>query len=155
MFKSKVKDDPPITNTVIGEGIRIEGAMISGAGTLRIDGTVIGDVAIDGNIIIGESGYIKGNVQVNNVLCAGRVDGNVLSISGVHLTVTGCLNGNITSNALVIDEGAMFSGNCQMVKDMELSNQSLIYNQSTSENESYSSGFVTMDSDPNLSYDKT
>ncbi|MDR2940527.1 MAG: polymer-forming cytoskeletal protein [Clostridiales bacterium] len=153
MFKSKIKDGPPITNTVIGEGIRIEGAIINGIGSLRVDGTVIGDVSIDGNIIIGETGYIKGNVQVNNVLCAGRVDGHVLSMSGVHLTSNGRLNGNITSNALVIDEGAMFSGSCQMAKDLDLKSP-LIYNQPNNI-DTESPAFVTMDTDPNLSYDKT
>ena len=105
MFKSKEKGSSSAlstVSTVIGEGLRIEGALITGSNTLRVDGHVIGDISIDGNIIVGESGYIKGNLSVASALFAGKIEGNVASKSGVHLTSTGYLNGNITASSIII-----------------------------------------------------
>lgn len=117
MFKAKKENtNSSITSTIIGEGIKVEGAIITGAGSLRVDGEFFGDVRIDGDIIVGETGYIKGNIRVNHALVAGKIDGNVISHSGVHLASTANLNGNVDASALVVDEGAIFSGSCNMSK---------------------------------------
>lgn len=121
MFKAKKENNnTSITNTIIGEGIKIEGAIITGSGGLRVDGEFFGDVSIDGNIIVGESGYVKGNIRAIHALVAGKIDGNVVSYTGVHLASTANLNGNVDASALVVDEGAVFSGSCNMSKTNEI-----------------------------------
>jgi cytoskeletal protein CcmA (bactofilin family) len=149
MFKSKEKGSSALNtvSTVIGEGLRIEGALITGANTLRVDGHVIGDISIDGSIIVGESGYIKGNITVTSALFAGKIEGNVSSQSGVHLTSTGFLNGNIVASSIVIDEGAIFSGNCQMSTN-PVDTSGLVYNTNVNKEPD------DLSKDPNLSFDK-
>lgn len=102
------------TNTVIGDGITIESSKITGAGSIRINGRLIGELDIDGNLIIGETGYVKGDIKVNHVLIAGKMDGNAYCRAGIRLAPTAELNGNIKTTALVIDEGAKFTGSSLM-----------------------------------------
>jgi cytoskeletal protein CcmA (bactofilin family) len=146
MFKQRDKREiPSLTSTVIGEGIRLEGAIISGAGSVRIDGSVAADISVDGDIVIGEAGTVKGNVEVSNALFAGRVEGNVSSRNSVHLTSTANIKGNINAASLVIDEGAVFSGNCAMSGRSE---NRIVYESKNIFND-------IEKGDPNLSFDKS
>jgi len=109
------KSKPEITgnytyNTVIGEGITIESTKITGSGSIQIDGSLIGEVDINGNLIIGETGHVKGDIRIKHVIIAGKMNGNVYCREGIHLTSTADLNGNIETDTLVIDEGARFTG---------------------------------------------
>jgi cytoskeletal protein CcmA (bactofilin family) len=149
LFKQKDRRDlPSLTSTVIGEGIRLEGAIISGAGSVRIDGSVSANVSVDGDIVIGETGSVNGNVEVLNALFAGRVEGNVTSRNSVHLTSTANIKGNITAASLVIDEGAIFSGSCSM-SGAKFSEAPLVY-----ESRNIFSDSELGNPDPNLSFDK-
>ena len=109
MFK-KSKLDSSTTNTVIGEGIKIDCMRITGAGSIRTDGYLIGELDIDGNLTIGETGHVQGDIKVNHVLIAGKMDGNVFCRAGIHLASTAQLHGNIETTTLVVDEGAIFTG---------------------------------------------
>ena len=113
MFK-KTKIDNQATSTVIGDGITIEGARITGTGVMRIDGEVIGELDVVGNIIIGETGHVVGNINVNHLLIAGRMEGNAICRETIHLEPTSQLIGNIEAASLVVDEGAVFNGMSSM-----------------------------------------
>ena len=110
MLRRSIADHSTVTNTVIGDGIKIEGTKITGSGTIRIDGCLIGELDIDGNLIIGETGHVQGDIKVNHVLIAGKMDGNSFCREGIHLASTAQLNGNIETTSLVIDDGAKFTG---------------------------------------------
>ena len=114
MFKSKKIITSDVTNTVIGEGIRIDASRLSGLGSLRIDGEFSGEIDIDGELILGESGRIIGNIKARQALLAGKVEGNVTCRASVHVTHSASLLGNVIATALIVDEGAVFNGNCQM-----------------------------------------
>lgn len=132
MFKQKDKKE--ITElTIISEGIKFDEDGISGSGSLRIDGEVYSNIKIEGNITIGQTGYLKGDISVGSALLAGKVDGNIASKQSVHLTSTSSITGNITATSLVIDEGAAFSGNCKMTNSNE-SNNNLIYKKNNDSN---------------------
>ena len=110
--KSKPNSTP--TNTVIGDGITLEGVKITGVGSIRIDGRIIGELDLDGDLTVGESGYIQGDIKVNHVLIAGKMDGNAYCREGIHLASTARLNGNVETASLVIDNGASFTGTSHM-----------------------------------------
>ena len=109
MFK-KTKIDNQATSTVIGDGITIEGAKITGTGVMRIDGELIGELDVVGNVIIGETGHVQGNINVNHLLIAGRMEGNAICRETIHLESTSQLIGNIEAASLVVDDGAVFNG---------------------------------------------
>jgi len=103
------------TATVISKGFTIQDAYFTcgDSESMRIEGTVIGDIDIDGVIIIGDSGYVDGNVRASSVRIAGRVYGNVQCRHALHLTSTADIVGDINAPSLIIDNGAVLVGYCQ------------------------------------------
>lgn len=116
MFKSEKrldKVDSKGIDTIIGEKTVIQGTLLA-EDTLRIDGTVKGEAISKGSVIIGEHGKVEGDVTAVEILVAGTVNGNLHIQEKAELTSTGCVNGDIHTRSLVIDEGASFKGNCSM-----------------------------------------
>ena len=110
---SKVEESA-LTGTIIGEGIRLEAALFSGTGSIRIDGEFKGDMDIDGSVIIGETGHVTGNIKAKYTLLAGTVMGNTFCSGTMHMASSGRMTGNIEANSVVVDEGANFNGACNM-----------------------------------------
>ena len=102
------------TNTFIDQGITIEGKKLSGTESVRIDGHFIGDVDLDGYLQVGETGVIEGDIKVSYALIAGTIYGNIVCRATVQLASTAKIRGDILCNNMIIDEGAVFYGYCQM-----------------------------------------
>lgn len=115
MFKKDTGPAPEHdkVNTLIGLGTEITGTLKANGG-IRIDGRVEGQVVNDGDLVVGEEGVVEASVKTRNVTVAGEIRGNVEASGRVEIVSTGRLVGDITVNALVIHEGAVFDGNCQM-----------------------------------------
>lgn len=96
-------------SSYIGKDTRVEGTVITKA-SLRVDGTIIGGVLSDGNVVVSESGQVKGNIIAKNIIVAGRVDGNMQISDEARLESTATANGDITSAVFVRAEEADFRG---------------------------------------------
>lgn len=121
MLGNKKKSAAINTNkvdTLIGKSTKFSGN-ISTEGTIRIDGEILGDVTLSGNLILGEKGRIKGNVKTGNIHLSGIIEGNVVSADQIHISTTGKLYGDISVKNIIIDEGGLFQGNCNMISDPE------------------------------------
>ncbi len=103
-------------DTIIGRGTVFEGT-VNADGTVRLDGRVLGGLNITGNLIVGEEGAVKGNIKTENAFVAGVIEGNVITTSQLHITHTAKLVGDITVKNVIIDEGAIFIGNCKIITD--------------------------------------
>lgn len=102
------------SDTLIGEGTTFEGKITSSA-SIRIEGTVIGDISCEGDAIIGEKGEVKSDiVTARNVIIAGKVVGNIDCDEKLTITSLGALNGNITVGSLIVEEGGLFQGMSKM-----------------------------------------
>ncbi|MBE5829435.1 MAG: polymer-forming cytoskeletal protein [Butyrivibrio sp.] len=118
MFGNK-KDttvDPALeqVGTIIGPGAVLDGPLTTKDST-RIDGTVKGNVTISGALIVGQEGKITGTVSAMNAYIAGEVTGNISAPQGkVEISDTGKVIGDVTCKGIVIDENAVFSGQCDM-----------------------------------------
>lgn len=103
--------DQPVSR--IAGGTRITGE-ISGTTELLIEGEVDGRVRLDGRVVVGESGGVKGEIQARSVLVAGRVEGPVRGSEKVEVGGTGRLEGDIAAPRVTIAEGAFFKGKVEM-----------------------------------------
>ena len=112
-MKSK-KYNNDITATVIGKGIRLESALLSGQGIIRIDGEYCGDISVDGELMLEQSGNINGNIDVKIAYISGTVTGNVKCSDLLHIMSTGKITGDIECEAMLVDEGAVFIGYSKM-----------------------------------------
>ena len=114
------------TDTIIGEGIIFKDALLKGSGIVRIDGRFTGNIDIEGHIILGEKGFVVGDVFASSALLAGDFQGNLNIKDTLHLTPTAVLNGKVETGKLIIDEGAVLDGTCNVIKDVDNRNSSLV-----------------------------
>lgn len=99
--------------TIIGRNTQFKGT-ISGAGNIRIDGSMEGEIDGEGNVIVGEMGEVVANVKARNILISGTIRGNVQAVEKLEILNSGKLYGDVTASILSVSEGAMFKGNSNM-----------------------------------------
>jgi cytoskeletal protein CcmA (bactofilin family) len=97
----------------LGKGTEFKGKLTFN-GTVRIDGNFSGEIFAKGSLIFGESSQIRAEIEANKVIISGEVNGNIKAASRVEIHSPGKIHGNIKSPVLVIDEGVIFEGSCQM-----------------------------------------
>ncbi|MGN6249268.1 MAG: bactofilin family protein [Ginsengibacter sp.] len=117
MFK-KSKDLQPVEidqqeiSTIIGEGYTFTGE-IRGASVIRIEGTVLGNINVEGGVILGEKGKIQGDIETRSAIIYGTITGNVKTVQ-LEIKKTGVVNGDITTDTLEIELGAQYNGKLDM-----------------------------------------
>ncbi len=99
--------------SLVGTGTVVEGK-IKTEGSIRIDGKLIGDLASKANVAVGLSGTVEGNLSGKNVSLAGKVVGTVAASDKLVLEPKSVVKGDIRATRLVVDEGAVFDGQCLM-----------------------------------------
>ncbi|MBO8125674.1 MAG: polymer-forming cytoskeletal protein [Firmicutes bacterium] len=99
--------------TLIASGVYIEGTL-KAKGMLRVDGTVCGEIICDGSMIIGKEGKVEAKVQAANLTIGGELKGDVKVADRLEILPSGRLEGNAVTNVIVIEDGGVFSGSCEM-----------------------------------------
>jgi cytoskeletal protein CcmA (bactofilin family) len=120
MAKSFEQESPSIN--LIGAGTVINGDIKSN-GDIRIDGTLIGSVNSKGKLVVGATGNIEGEVNCQNADFSGNIKATVTVSELLSLKATAKLNGNVVTNKLAIEPGALFSGSCSMNNSIPLKEQ--------------------------------
>lgn len=103
-------------NAFLGKGTTFEGKMTF-EGMFRLDGKFDGEIFAGDSLMIGETGEVNAQINVNALIVNGRVSGNITANTRVEIYPPGKVLGNIKTPTLVISEGAIFDGNCQMEKE--------------------------------------
>lgn len=81
---------------------------------LKINGQFTGTLEAKGTLTIGSEGVVNADINGDNIVIAGKVNGDILANVMLVLMPTAVLTGNIKTPKLNIVEGAVFQGNCQM-----------------------------------------
>ena len=102
-----------VPGTIIGKGITLESALLTGKESVRIDGILLGDIDLDGSLILGETGSVEGTIRAKYIIVAGIVRGNIESET-LHVSATARINGDIKSNSIIVDEGGQLNGRYQV-----------------------------------------
>lgn len=122
MFKKNKNQQPLEINqqeisTIIGEGYTFTGE-ISGTSVIRIEGKVIGNINVEGGVVLGEKGNVKGDINTRSAIIYGTINGNVKAIQ-LEIKKTGLVNGDITTDTLEIEMGAQYNGKLHMQRSVE------------------------------------
>jgi cytoskeletal protein CcmA (bactofilin family) len=100
------------------------GTLVSGdaefKGMLRIDGRFTGRVRSEkGSLIVSAGGVVDARIEVATAKINGTVNGDIIATERVEFGRSARVRGDIQTPALVIEEGAVFEGNCRMRKAQE------------------------------------
>jgi cytoskeletal protein CcmA (bactofilin family) len=82
--------------------------------TMRIDGRFNGKIVSKNELIVGESAHIDGDIHVGRIAISGTVVGKIVADQRVEIHRNGKVYSDIDTPALIIEEGAVFQGNCVM-----------------------------------------
>jgi cytoskeletal protein CcmA (bactofilin family) len=94
----------------IGKSVQIKGEL-TGSEDLYLDGSIEGTVDLrDHSLIIGPNGKIKAGISARDLVVHGRVEGNVTATGRVELRKSCTLIGDVSTQRIVIEDGAFFKG---------------------------------------------
>lgn len=100
-------------NTIIGKDTVFKGT-VTGKGTIRVDGQFEGELQTTGDLMVGDTAVITANVKARNAVIGGTIHGNVEIAEKMELLSTAKIYGDIKVGVLIIGEGAVFKGACEM-----------------------------------------
>lgn len=100
------------SNSLI-QGTSIEGT-VQAEKDIRIDGTLRGNLNCKGKVIIGPTGFISGDVQCENAVIEGRFEGVLMVSDILHVKETAKVEGDVTTQKLVVQPGSIFNVKCKM-----------------------------------------
>ena len=101
----------------IGKSVIIKGEL-SGSEDLYLDGEVEGSVELSGhNLTVGPNGHVRANINAKEVIVKGKVDGNISGSDRVELRKSAVLVGDISTQRIVIEDGAYFKGGIDIRKE--------------------------------------
>jgi cytoskeletal protein CcmA (bactofilin family) len=85
---------------------------------LRVNGHITGKVTSPGGtLIIDAAARVDGDIDVGVVVISGAVNGDVIGHERVELGPASIINGNISTRTLTMKPGAVFQGDCRMLKN--------------------------------------
>jgi cytoskeletal protein CcmA (bactofilin family) len=100
----------PRAAACISQGIRIKGE-VTGSEDLFVDGSVDGKLnLLNGSLTIGPNGSVKADVSAREVIVRGKIEGNVTGRDKVQLWGTGQVTGEVRTDRLSIEDGALLRG---------------------------------------------
>lgn len=100
----------------ISQGIRIKGE-VTGSEDLFVDGQVDGKLSLtNGSLTIGPNGQVRADVTAREVIVRGKVEGKVSGRDKVQLWSTGQVTGEVQTDRLAIEDGAMLRGKVEAGK---------------------------------------
>jgi cytoskeletal protein CcmA (bactofilin family) len=72
---------------------------------------------VGGKAIVATEGVVDGEMVATNAEVAGSVQGEIKVKELLVLKGSARIDGNIEANRLIVEEGSIFNGKCQMTKD--------------------------------------
>ena len=99
--------------TILTSGCHFEGKLYC-KGASRIGGRIQGKVVSEGLLIIEEEASVEADIVVDEVIVLGKINGKLRANKRVELCESAHFQGEITTPALVIKEGARFDGQAVM-----------------------------------------
>jgi cytoskeletal protein CcmA (bactofilin family) len=100
-------------STLLGKDAEVRGS-IKTHGSMRIDGSVIGELTSTKTVTVGATGNVDGDISAENIIVAGRVKGSLTAKGRIALESTARLEGDVHATRLSITEGANFRGRSNM-----------------------------------------
>lgn len=97
---------------LVGAGAEFRGTL-SFRGAARIEGRVTGQIAATGTLLVGAGAVVAAEIEVDELIVAGEVEGDVRARQRVELLPGACLRGSLETPRLAVAEGSLLDGRCR------------------------------------------
>lgn len=101
--------------TVLGCDQIFEGTL-AGKGAVKVEGTLKGNISLNGNVSVSVSGVVEGSIEATNVVVAGTVNGNITAHGRLRLLCSCKVKGDVTVESLNVEDGACLDGRSSMLE---------------------------------------
>lgn len=99
----------------VGKGVEFKGT-ITYNGTVRIDGTLDGEIHTEGVLLVGEEAVITAKVTAGTIVCKGKITGDIQAKEKIKLRAPAVISGGVKTPMLSIEEGVLFNGTLEMAQ---------------------------------------
>jgi cytoskeletal protein CcmA (bactofilin family) len=113
MFKNDSVTKVAAEETVIAQGVRMEGDFVS-QGDVLIEGEVNGNVQTASDLRVGNAAKIRADVTAKNAVVGGEIRGNILIAGRLEILETAKIIGDVTASILSVGAGAQLNGKITM-----------------------------------------
>ncbi len=87
--------------------------------SLKILGRYEGRIESSGFLVIGKGAEVFAEIKVGSIVVAGTVKGNVEASVQTEISSTGKIIGNLRTSQLRIEDGTVFEGKVEMLKNSD------------------------------------
>jgi cytoskeletal protein CcmA (bactofilin family) len=106
---------PAEIGAYLGPGTKINGKLHFDA-PATIEGEVDGEIIAQANITVGQQATVKGKITAVSILVQGKVMADVQAEKKLEVQPPGSVVGDVTTQSLVIGDGAILEGHISMKK---------------------------------------
>src|SRR6266700_5889622 len=112
-MNTSTNSTPNSSKNVLNSDVEIKGTL-KFSGELTFDGKLDGDINSEGSLNLGDNAVVKGNLNVNNVVVRGKINGNIVAKEKIDIKSKAELFGDVRTPKLVIEEGVTFVGKSEV-----------------------------------------
>ena len=87
--------------------------------SLKILGRCEGRIESSGFLIVGKGAEVLAEIKVGSLMVSGTVKGNVEALVQTEISTTGKIIGNLRTAQLKIEDGTVFEGKVEMLKNSD------------------------------------
>jgi cytoskeletal protein CcmA (bactofilin family) len=102
-------------DTVLGDGTRFVGKA-EVEGTLRVEGTVDGEIHTTDTLVVGKTGNLKATANTNRAVLNGTFKGKIEASDRVEMQSGSHVEADVEASNMLMEEGVHFRGNCKIGK---------------------------------------
>ncbi len=102
--------------TTLGKSTVFSGTMHF-TDSLKINGNFEGEIISTGFLYVDNDAVVNADIEVDSIVIAGIVHGNIVAASHVEMLSGGQVYGNVRTSRLRISDNVVFKGKCEMIKD--------------------------------------
>jgi len=104
--------DPNSINSIVNTAV-IKGDFNTES-SIKFEGKLEGNLTTKSKLVLGSEGEIIGEIKCKSALISGRIKGKIIVTELLTLQSTAYIDGEIITNKIAIEPGAVFNGNCHM-----------------------------------------
>lgn len=116
--KKQRPNQPESKISLIAQGVYIEGNIVT-HGDIRVEGKIKGTLHCKAKLVLGASGSLEGNVDAQNAMIAGKIEGQIVVRDMVQIQESGKINGDLTAGNMAMQKGGVVTGTLKMGKEAQ------------------------------------